>query len=158
MISYSLQSLRPRAITERGVYFATGVPVNFLAIHNTAKAHRPSNGAADRFQQKIEPAGMYLLHSDSVREIPPGWIEFPVSFQSPLVITFSNTGRYDETSWKAVLRKEFKATGIRLTKKLLSVGYDGVVTVESPITTRAMHRDGYVTEIVDLRLTDWEIK
>lgn len=151
-MQYSLPRLRATAIEENGVYFCTGVPVTFMAIHNTKGAKFPTQGALDRFQQRIEPKGMYLLHHTG-ESIPPGWIQFPLTFQSPLVIVFSATGLYDDTSWKYVLACEFRATGKRLTKRLLREGYDGIVTVELP----KGRMEAYTAEIVNLKLTEWEI-
>jgi hypothetical protein len=50
---------------EAGVRFETGVPVRFPFIRNTERAPRPRGH--DQFQQRLEPAGVYLLHGCTTR-------------------------------------------------------------------------------------------
>jgi len=123
-------------LRERDVLFRTGRPVTFAFIRNTAKS--PYLGA--RFQQDIEPAGRYLLHDLAPTSLVRGWVRGKVSFRSPLVLRFSETGLYDETSWKAILTRRFRARGRALSRRLLEKGVDGIVTVEN----------GETREIVDL--------
>jgi len=114
-------------VVEYGARFATGEPVTFRYTRNTEKAPAPTGG--DRFQQLLEPAGIYLLHVGPHRA-SPGWEYGTVSLRSPLVLPFNRTGEqlYDENSWKAALAAHYGAKGARLTEKLIADGYDAIVT------------------------------
>lgn len=131
-------------VTEAGHRFATGVPVSFTHIHNTEKAPR-AHGSTDRYQQKIEPAGYYVLVEDpSTSDRPPsrGWIRGQTSFRSPLVLLWNDAGGgYDDRSWKAVLSRAYGGKrGAALSRAIKRAGHDGIVTV----------RDGATSEVVDL--------
>lgn len=124
---------------EGNVVFETGRPVSFTFIRNTEKS--PHFGAL--YQQNVEPAGRYLLlDTDPSSSLVRGWTRGTVSFRSPLVIRFSETGRYDDTSWKAVLARHFRARGRTLSRAIQRAGYDGIVTVA----------EGETREIVDLNV------
>lgn len=99
-----------------------------------------SENLGDRFQQDIEPAGRYV--TESAGFTPEGWESGTIRFETPLVIPFSETGRYDETSWKARLSEQYNATGQELSQAIAADGYDGIITEDADGTTR---------EIVDLR-------
>lgn len=88
----------------------------------------------NRFQQDIEPAGRYFLEADpGVHEgsLPQGWRRFELHFNNPMVIEWNTNpnGGYDDTSWKYVLHKMFKAKGKKLSLKLKAAGYDAIITV-----------------------------
>lgn len=132
-----IDDLSPAEATEYGVYFATAEPVTFHYVRNTERA--PNFGS--RFQQNIEPAGRYLLHGEK-RKPPRGWEQGDVTFRRPLVILFSEGGAvYGPGSWKARLHRHYDRRGRALSRAIRRDGYDGVVTVDGPTSTR---------EIVDL--------
>jgi hypothetical protein len=142
------------SVTENGVRFETGRPVEFRFVHGKIPA--PNFGA--KFQQDIEPAGRYLVHqpeglgifgrpvTDRVRrEYEDGMVRF----NRPLVLRFTDDpdSLYGPTSWKARLRRAFKAKGKALSRKLAAAGYDGIVTVWE------VHGKGsHTKEIVDLTM------
>lgn len=93
-------------------------------LHNTS----PSGKYGQRFQQDIEPAGMYFIEDElGSSAVPSGWTRGTKTFQNPLVVPWSSN--YDAYSWKATLRNEFNATGRALSLRLLKEGYDAIVTV-----------------------------
>lgn len=114
------------SVTEQGRHFETGVPVTFRFVRNTEKS--PYFGAT--FGQDIEPAGRFMLHNEDPGEVPRRWETGLVTFENPLVIRLSlDENIYGPLGWKARLRDVYKATGLKLTRKLLAEGYDGIVTV-----------------------------
>lgn len=120
--------------TEQGVLFKTGHPVTFVYIRNTEKAPRPQRGLPDMFQQRIEPAGHYMLVAYDPQHAPPSkWETGTIHFVSPLVL--EHGGRYDDQSWKARLSRYFKARGATLSAKLRHAGFDAVITVDALGTT-----------------------
>jgi hypothetical protein len=121
----SMEDLLLSSVDEDGVYFSTGVPVTFPFIRNTEGA--PNRTVKDEFQQALEPAGKYVLHSTNV---PPGWAAGELTFNNPLVLVWSESGHYDDMSWKARLSRIFGATGAELSSILRSQGYDGIVTTD----------------------------
>lgn len=138
--------LHPAIHQEHGQHFETGHPVAVHYVRNTASAPKPFS--KDRFQQKIEPHGRYLLHHPNPGKLPEGWERGKVTFRNPLVLAFNTHDdgpAYDETSWKARLRSVYKAKGAALSRKLAAAGHDGIVTV---LTRRG--RSPETSEIVDL--------
>lgn len=117
-------------VDEYGARFVTGDPVTFRFARNTQKAPPPSS--EDRFQQLIEPTGIYLLHIGPHRP-PHGWTSGTATLHRPLVLPFNLGGyhRYDAESWKAVLSNYYGAKGKALTNRLREDGYDAVVTTGS---------------------------
>lgn len=133
----SIADLDPVEATEHGVLFATAEPVTFRYVRNTV----PAPYFGDRFQQDIEPAGRYLLHSTSP-SVARGWEAGEVHFRSPLVISLtSGAAIYGPGSWKARLQRHYGKVGRSLSTAIRRDGYDGIVTVDSPTST---------SEIVDL--------
>jgi hypothetical protein len=127
-------------VEEYGVVFETGRPVTFRFVRSTEKA--PYFGS--RFQQDIEPAGVYLVHNPTPGDLPPRWVAGTATFEYPMVVLFNAADRfggYDEDSWKAHLHDEYGKTGRALSTAVLKDGYDAIVTVG----------DGYTKEIVALR-------
>jgi len=126
--------------TEYGVHFETGVPVKFIFARNTDKS--PPAALGDRYQQRIEPAGRYLIHVKNTRHIPREWEHGNIRFKRPLVIPFNLVpgNLYDDSSWKRQLELHYKKRGRALSRAIVVDGYDGIVTV----------RDGGTSEIVDL--------
>lgn len=130
--------------TEGGQSFATGRPVTMRYMRNLAPAAKTPKGS-DPFQQSIEPAGRYMLHqADS--HTPQGWSTGEVTFKSPLVLLWGNSGTYDGESWKARLAQLFGAKGRSLSSKIAAAGFDGIVTVDN-VRGQLMS-----SEIVDLTM------
>ena len=130
-------------VIEKGILFKTGTPVTFPFLRHLQKA--PNFGS--RFQQDIEPAGVYMIHdTDPNPELNE--IEYhkgQMHFDNPLVIELNTlpSGRiYNEHSWKALLFKKYNKKGKSLSKVLLDEGYDGIVTVDI--------KDKVTSEIVKL--------
>lgn len=140
------------AVTEYEETFETGVPVRVQYVRGTRPAPPPPVG--DPYQQRIEPAGRYMIHSPYPGDLPASWECGAVLFRRPLVIALngrpSPLGRtYDEHSWKAALSRAYGLTGAALSTAIVRDGFDGIVTV-------ALRRDGEpldTREIVDL--TQW---
>lgn len=114
---------------EYGVHFETGVPVKFKYVRNTVPSPRP--GLLDRYQQRIEPRGKYMLHQPKPSDLPFGWESGTARFENPLVVWFNikRGAYYDAQSWKMLLHRHYRRQGIALTRALIRDGYDGVVTV-----------------------------
>lgn len=131
-------------VVEHGVVFETGTPVGFRFLRSRGKA--PYYGS--RFQQDIEPAGVYILHNPAPGDLGTFWRAGTAYFESPLVIAFHAKGdvSYDEDSWKAHLHDEYGKTGRALSRALLRDGYDAIVTAERGGT--------YTKEIVALKPTE----
>jgi hypothetical protein len=133
-------SLPTAAATEYGVRFETGRPATVRFVRSTT----PSPKLGPTYQQDIEPAGRYMLHSpERSGELPRGWEAGEVHFKNPLVLSFNTSGeiRYDDNSWKAQLHRALGGRGKALSCKVAARGHDGIVTVDGDSSTR---------EIVDL--------
>jgi hypothetical protein len=115
--------------TEYGVHFETGVPVTVHYVRGTKKAPPPT--VDDRYQQRIEPAGRYMLHNPNPGDLALGWEKGTVHFRRPLVIAFNRVpgNYYDEDSWKKQLEKHYRKRGRALSRAIVKDGYDAVVTV-----------------------------
>lgn len=116
-------------IKEKGVVFKTGQPVEFPYRRGTVK--HPNMGS--RFQQDIEPTGIYMNFDRQPTEIPDENSEKGlIKFTYPLVIPFNTTpgGGYDENSWKMNVFYKYNKTGKKLSDALKKDGYDGIVTVD----------------------------
>lgn len=138
------------SVVEYGVRFETGVPVTVRYLRNTRPSPKP--GPTDQYQQRIEPAGRYMIHNPDPGRISPGWESGMVRFESPLVIPLNSAPDepvYGPSSWKAELSRAYKGkTGKALSRAIVRSGYDAIVTVTldkhcRPIDTR---------EIVDLTM------
>ena len=129
--------------TTAGSVFETGRPVTFTFIHNTEKAPQPRRDAFDPFQQRIEPAGFYMLaDEDPSAPLARGWVRGTARFRNPIVLAWNaGAGGYDEDSWKARLYRAFKKRGVALSRAIKAAGHDAVVTVD---------RSGGTSEILDL--------
>ena len=113
---------------EYGETFETGRPVLFRFLRNTQGAPKP--GFNDTYQQKIEPAGLYVVHNPEPGDLPRGWVAGVMRFNNPLVIPFNTErGTYDGHSWKMMLYRHYGKRGKVLSKALVRDGYDGIVTV-----------------------------
>jgi hypothetical protein len=120
-----------------GKHFETGAPVRFRYARMPGGAPAPT--AADRFQQRLEPAGLYVILVPDGHQVDPPWESGWMEFENPLVLAFnhpvprgvspSSAFGYDDKSWKARLHRMFGVTGRELSGFLRGNGYDGVVTV-----------------------------
>lgn len=136
-----MAKLQTAITTEAGVRFETGTPVRFVFTRNTEGAPRPRRTGDDPFQQRIEPAGLYILHDTARLDLPRRWVRGRAAFRSPLVVPWSlGSDRYGPDNWKANLSRVFRGRGRTLSRKILANGYDAIVTV----------RDGATSEIVAL--------
>ena len=88
-----------------------------------------------KFGQDVEPKGTYVLAKTSDYLAYP-WVQGKASINKPLIINIS-----DETqiSYKQDLANQYKAKGQKLTNKLMSMGYDALIT---------KYQDGSTGEIV----------
>jgi len=149
------------SVVEYGERFETGVPVTVRYLRNTRPSPKP--GPTDQYQQRIEPAGRYMIHNPGPAfsgippkagpgDLPRGWESGMVRFESPLVIPLNSAPDepiYGPSSWKAELSRAYKGkTGKALSSAIARSGYDAIVTVTldkhcRPIDTR---------EIVDLSM------
>lgn len=134
-----VESVCRTKVKEYGVRFETGRPVEFRYVRNTERA----GYFGARFQQDIEPAGMYLLHNPDPGDLQRNWKAGTARLKHPLVLCFNSTpgNTYDGGSWKAQLYRAYGKKRARLTTALLADGYDGIVTVwldedGSPMDTR----------------------
>jgi hypothetical protein len=136
------------SVEEHGERFTTGKPVTVRFVRNTRPAPKLRSYEEDRYQQRIDPAGRYIVHNPDPGRLPPDWEKGAVRFEHPLVISPRNP-IYDENSRKVRLSRRFGGkTGKALSLAIRRAGYDGVVTVTldgrcRPIDTR---------EIVDLTM------
>jgi hypothetical protein len=115
-------------IVEKGHLFQTGKEVTIPAIRHEAKAQYYGS----RFQQDIEPAGLYFqFDSDPNPNPPEGITKFKITLKNPLLLLWnSKDGGYDENSWKAFLFNKYKKKGKSLSSALMKDGYDSVVTID----------------------------
>tara|TARA_R110000796_G_scaffold19237_2_gene57779 strand:- start:6967 stop:7368 length:402 start_codon:yes stop_codon:yes gene_type:complete len=91
------------------------------------------------FGQDVEAAGTYVSHKDVAGEInDPNYLTGVANLKSPLYIDVD-----DDTliKYKYHLADKYKAKGKGLTKKLMSLGYDSIVT-------RLKNRNGEFGEII----------
>ena len=79
-----------------------------------------------RFGQDVEVKGTYVLEKDFDSPVNTPWVEGKAEIKKPLMINVN-----DETliSYKYELAKKYKAKGQKLTNKLMSLGYDALITV-----------------------------
>jgi hypothetical protein len=139
----NISSIQLAEVEEEGIVFKTGVPVTFTYARNNQKAPKPSFD--DPFQQKIEPAGRYMVFAGSrvLAHLETG----KMTFRNPLVIP-ENSGTldkiYDENSWKMNVSNQYASKGVKLSKILVKQGFDGIVTVKN------YKGKNYTGEIVDL--------
>lgn len=101
-------------------------PYEFHYLHNNEKF--PDRGTT--YGQHIEPAGKYMIETDSPLKIEPRYESGKLIFKRPFVIKFGDNYQ-SSNNWKAILSKQYGGlTGIALSKALIADGYDGIITVD----------------------------
>ena len=92
------------------------------------KNTEPAPYLGSRFGQDVEPSGTYVLEKNFEGKLSKPWIEGLADIKKPLIIDVN-----DDTliSYKYDLSKKYKAKGKRLTEKLMSVGYDALITMRN---------------------------
>jgi len=78
------------------------------------------------YGQDVEPHGTYVLEKTPGTIELPGWVSGKANLNKPLIIDLD--GYEDVIDYKRDLAKKYKAKGKSLTKKLMSKGYDSIVT------------------------------
>lgn len=91
----------------------------FKLMHNKEKA--PYFG--DRFGQNVEPSGYYSI--EYMGHLPENWELVELTYNKPLIIPVTEKTL---VSWKFDLAEKMKAKKQNLSKKLMSMGYDVIVT------------------------------
>jgi hypothetical protein len=121
---------------EAGLVFSTGLPVSFTAAHNPERAPR----CAGRFGQDLEPVGYYCLVAATedaaahARKI--GWVVTRVHLDNPIVLEWIGYGPH---GWKARLSEACgRRTRAALTRFLVGLGFDGIVTTRSEETAEVV--------------------
>lgn len=133
-----VNSLPLVSITERECLFQTGTPVTFKFVRNTQSStvHKIPKHL---YQQDIEPYGKYMLLDERIDDDPlPEWEKGEMHFNNPIVLKWSETGAYDQTSWKYKLYEVFNKKGKALSNALKALGYDGIVTVDKKHTSEIL--------------------
>lgn len=90
-----------------------------ILIHNKEKA--PYLG--DRFGQTVEPAGYYAVEYSGF--VPENWEMMELEYSKPLIIPVTSDTL---VSWKYELSDTMKAKKHKLSQKLMSLGYDVIIT------------------------------
>ena len=135
-------------VTESGGHFATGVPVTFKYVHNTAsytallgKKGKPPIDSP--YGRGYEPSGQFLTVVGRHPAERRSEMEYgEVTFNNPLVID------NDSLNWKKQLSDSFGGkTGKYLSEAVIKAGYDGIVTTEN----------GHTSEVVNLTNFDKSI-
>jgi hypothetical protein len=114
---------------EYGVTFRTGHPARFSYAHNTESA--PHFGTT--FGQHIEPAGYYVLHVEPSAPPTRGWVRGTARVRRPLVLELTlGPETYGPLGWKARLSRAMgNRKGAALSRELVRLGYDAIVTVKA---------------------------
>jgi hypothetical protein len=107
--------------------FETGNPATFDYSRNTEPS--PKNIPNDPYQQKIEPHGVYVTQGKSDL---PNHESGTLTLNNPLVLPLNSVegNGYDQNSWKMNLYKQFKKKGKALSRHLVQLGYDGIITYD----------------------------
>ena len=110
--------------------------VEFLSesiIIDITKNTKPAPYLGNTYGQDVEPKGTYVIKGKCNLN---DWINGKAHLKNPLYVNVT-----DDTlvEYKRELSKKYNATGNMLTKKLMKIGYDSLITV---------YPDGYYGEIV----------
>lgn len=90
---------------------------------NIIKNTEAGPNMGSRYGQDIEPKGTYVREKTNF--IPSGWIEGKAFIEKPLIIDITDN---TEISYKKDLAIQYKAKGKKLTEKLITMGYDSLIT------------------------------
>lgn len=76
----------------------------------------------ERYGQNVEPKGTYCIEGTTDL---PNWINGLADIKNPIIIQVT-----EETliSWKFDLSNKYKAKGRELSKRLMKIGYDAIIT------------------------------
>ena len=80
------------------------------------------------FGQDVEPSGTYVIEKDADRTVKEPWVSGLAVIKNPLIIEVDDD---TQISYKYELAKEYKAKGKQLTKKLMGLGYDAIITMRN---------------------------
>lgn len=99
------------------------------------KNMEPAQYYGSMFGQDVEPSGTYVIEKDTDRPVKEPWVSGLAVIKNPLTIEVDDD---TQISYKYELAKEYKAKGKQLTKKLMGLGYDAIITM----------KDGETNEII----------
>lgn len=99
------------------------------------KNMEPAQYYGSMFGQDVEPAGTYVIEKDTDRAVKEPWVSGLAVIKNPITIEVDDD---TQISYKYELAKEYKAKGKQLTKKLMGLGYDAIITM----------KDGETNEII----------
>ncbi len=91
------------------------------------KNMEPAPYYGSMFGQDVEPSGTYVIEKDSDRPVNKPWVSGLAVIKNPLTIEVNDN---TQISYKYELAKEYKAKGKQLTKKLMALGYDAIITMK----------------------------
>lgn len=111
--------------------FTTGKSLTFQFLKNPEKA--PDLGS--RFGQDVEPAGYYCSYYEGDHAVLPHLMLGTAKVSNPLVVKWLNL------KYKNILSEAFGKKKLALTKKLIALGYDAIVSVDGT----------YISEIILLK-------
>lgn len=103
---------------------------NFSGTLNVERNTKGTEYFGSRFGQDIEPKGYYCMQRENtMADDWPNYEFRTVGIRKPVVIQISDDTRI---KWKADLSQMFGGlTGKRLSNKLIKLGYDAIITVDS---------------------------
>lgn len=78
------------------------------------------------YGQDVEPHGTYVVERDPNIDLFPGWVAGKAVLKKPLYIDLD--GYENVIDYKRDLATQYKAKGKKLTKKLMTQGYDSIIT------------------------------
>ncbi len=84
----------------------------------------PAPYMGSRFGQDVEPKGTYVTQGNYEAE---GHVNGKANLKKPLFINVNDTTLIE---YKRQLSQKYKAKGLKLTNKLMSLGYDSIITIK----------------------------
>jgi hypothetical protein len=97
--------------------------LNENLVIDITKNTQPASYMDDVFGQDVEPKGTYVLNGRIEGE---GYINGKANLKQPLFISINDDNLI---GYKRELAFTYKAKGKRLTDKLMSLGYDSIITI-----------------------------
>jgi hypothetical protein len=97
--------------------------LNENLVIDITKNTQPAPYMDDVFGQDVEPKGTYVLNGRIEGE---GYINGKANLKQPLFIPINDDNLIE---YKRELAITYKAKGKRLTDKLMSLGYDSIITI-----------------------------